>query len=151
MSPTFDLFRAALFFHVIGVAMWLGGMFANAWLAMRLGKATDWAERSTLVSAIRTIETRSEHPAMLVVLASGILMIMKRAAGMEPWLHPKLTLVFIAAAFTVVATIMNGKLRGACEDQDQAAFTGAHKKYMITGAFVPLGLLGSVFFVAFFR
>lgn len=98
--------------HVIGNVLWLGGgaacAFAFAFLA-----SEDATTRTTAARALRKVTLTLVTPGMLLSLGAGLVMLLSYWSDLyakAPWMHAKLTVGLIAAAFSGV---LSGRLRKA--------------------------------------
>jgi uncharacterized membrane protein len=101
--------------HVIGNIAWLGGG-AVAAFAMAMLASEMQATRLAAAKALRKVVVSIVTPGMLLSLATGLTMLLSEWTTLyakQPWMHGKLTVGLIAAAFSGVLT---GRLRRAAND-----------------------------------
>jgi uncharacterized membrane protein len=101
--------------HVIGNIAWLGGG-AVAAFAMALLASETQATRLAAANALRKAVLWVVTPGMLLGLGAGLTMLLSDWSTLyakQPWMHGKLTVGLIAAAFSGVLT---GRLRRAAAD-----------------------------------
>lgn len=108
------LFVLGKIVHVIGNVLWLGGgavcAFAFAQLAREEPKT-----RLAAARALRTATLTLVTPGMLLSLAAGLVMLLSYWSELyakAPWMHAKLTVGLVAAAFSGV---LSGRLRRAAQ------------------------------------
>ena len=98
--------------HVIGNVLWLGGgaACAFAFAALATGDANT---RTAAARALRKVVLTLVTPGMLLSLGAGLVMLLSYWSELyakAPWMHAKLTVGLIAAAFSGV---LSGRLRRA--------------------------------------
>jgi putative membrane protein len=106
--------------HVIGNIVWLGGGLAAAF-AMALLAAEGKDTRLAAARALRKLVVTAVTPGMLLSLGAGLYMLLDGWSAQyarAPWMHAKLTVGLIAAAFSGV---LSGRLRRAAAGDDQIA------------------------------
>lgn len=103
--------------HVIGNIAWLGGGVVAAFaMAMLASESKD--TRLAAAKALRKVVLLIVTPGMLLSLGAGLVMLLSDWSTLyakAPWMHAKLTVGLIAAAFSGV---LSGRLRRATEDPD---------------------------------
>jgi uncharacterized membrane protein len=127
--------------HVIGNILWLGGGAACAFAFAGLVGA-DAASRKTLAGALRKIILTVVTPGMLLSLGAGLVMLLSYWSEMyakAPWMHAKLTVGLIAAAFSGV---LSGRLRRAAAGTEVSAGS-----LRLAGAVLVLSAIAGVTFV----
>ena len=86
--------QAVLALHVVGFALWVGGLVAACRL-LRVGRReADAGARARLAGAARKVALVPDLGATLAI-ACGAWMLVKLEAWREPWMHIKLTLVAV--------------------------------------------------------
>lgn len=108
--------------HVIGNILWLGGGALSAFAFLKLASA-DASTRRAGAAALRSSVLMLVTPGMLLSFAAGLTMLLSYWSEMyakAPWMHMKLTVGLIAAAFSGV---LSARLRKA--SQGEAVSTGA--------------------------
>jgi uncharacterized membrane protein len=98
--------------HVIGNIVWLGGGMAAAF-AMALLASEAKETRLAAARALRKLVLLAVTPGMLLGLGAGLYMLLdgwSELYARAPWMHAKLTVGLIAAAFSGV---LSGRLRRA--------------------------------------
>ncbi|MDB4976051.1 MAG: hypothetical protein JWN48_4392 [Myxococcaceae bacterium] len=106
------LFTVSKILHVIGNVLWLGGGAASAFTFLLLANE-DERVRLAGARALRTLTLRFVSPGFILSIISGLVMLLSfwgELYAKAPWMHVKLTVGLIAAAFTGV---LSGKLRKA--------------------------------------
>jgi uncharacterized membrane protein len=101
--------------HVIGNVAWIGGGVAAA-LAMALLASEADTTRLAAARALRKVVLWLVTPGMLLSLAAGVAMLLNDWAVLyakAPWMHAKLTVGLVAAAFSGV---LSGRLRRGSND-----------------------------------
>jgi uncharacterized membrane protein len=101
--------------HVIGNTAWLGGGAVAAFAMAMLASETQ-ATRLAAAKALRKVVLWLVTPGMLLGLGAGLTMLISDWSTLyakQPWMHGKLTVGLIAAAFSGVLT---GRLRRAAND-----------------------------------
>jgi uncharacterized membrane protein len=125
--------------HVIGNILWLGGGAVAAFTMVLLAsQAKD--TRMAAAQAIRKLVLMVVTPGMLLSFAGGLTMLLTYWSEMyakAPWMHMKLTVGLIAAAFSGVLT---GRLRRAATSSEELS-TGAMK---LAGAVLLLSAVAGV-------
>ena len=101
--------------HVIGTLAWLGGgAVAAAAMAILASEAPD--TRLAAARALRRVVLWVVTPGMLLSLAAGLAMLLSNWSTLyakAPWMHAKLTVGLVAAAFSGV---LSGRLRRGAND-----------------------------------
>ncbi|MEM6956647.1 MAG: hypothetical protein AAF645_13220, partial [Myxococcota bacterium] len=97
--------------HVLGVILWIGGIASVA-----LAAAFMSSDRR-LLAAARHIAVRIATPGLVLAWVGGLAMFIYslEAYRRAPWMHTKITLALVAAAFT---GIVSAKVRKAAEGQE---------------------------------
>ena len=121
--------------HVIGNILWLGGGATAALVMLRMAREP----RETQVkvaAAVRTVALQCVTPGMLLSFAGGLYMLLTQWSSFyakQPWMHAKLTVGLVAAAFSGV---LSGKLRRAAsgEGEIQGGAMGAAAAVLILSA-----------------
>ena len=121
--------------HVIGNILWLGGGATAALLMLRMARES----RETQVkvaAAVRKVALQCVTPGMLLSFAGGLYMLLTQWSSFyakQPWMHAKLTVGLVAAAFSGV---LSGKLRRAAngEAEIQPGAMGAAAAVLILSA-----------------
>jgi uncharacterized membrane protein len=111
--------------HVIGNILWLGGGTVAAFTMVLLASQSK-ETRVAAAQAVRKMVLMVVTPGMLLSFAGGLTMLLTYWSEMyakAPWMHMKLTVGLIAAAFSGVLT---GRLRRAA-NSGQDVSTGAMK------------------------
>jgi uncharacterized membrane protein len=106
--------------HVIGNIVWLGGGVAAAF-AMALLASEAKETRLAAARALRRVVLLAVTPGMLLGLSAGLYMLMMGWSDLyarQPWMHAKLTVGLIAAAFSGV---LSGRLRRAAAGADDVS------------------------------
>jgi len=128
--------------HVIGNIVWLGGGVAAAF-AMAFLASESRETRLAAARALRKLVLVLVTPGMVVSLAAGLFMLMidwSELYSKAPWMHAKLTVGLVAAAFSGVLT---GKLRrAAATGEDVSA-----NSMKLAGSVLLLSAIANVFFV----
>jgi uncharacterized membrane protein len=128
--------------HVIGNIVWLGGGMAAAF-AMALLASEAKETRLAAARALRRLVLLAVTPGMLLGLGAGLYMLLdgwSELYARQPWMHAKLTVGLIAAAFSGV---LSGRLRRAAAG-DAEISAGALK---VAGAVLLLSAVANVIFV----
>jgi uncharacterized membrane protein len=128
--------------HVIGNIVWLGGGAAAA-LAMALLAAESKDTRLAAAKALRKLVLMAVTPGMLLSLAAGLYMLLSdwtELYAKAPWMHAKLTVGLIAAAFSGV---LSGRLRRAAAGADDISA----RSMQLAGAVLLLSAVANVTFV----
>jgi uncharacterized membrane protein len=103
--------------HVFGNILWLGGGAAAAFaLALLASESKD--TRLGAARALRKMMLTLVTPGMLISLGAGLYMLLSGWSALyakAPWMHAKLTVGLIAAAFSGV---LSGRLRRAASSGD---------------------------------
>jgi uncharacterized membrane protein len=100
--------------HVIGNIAWLGGGAVAAFAMMLLASETQ-ATRLAAAQALRKAVLWVVTPGMVVSLGAGLTLLLSDWSTLyakQPWMHGKLTVGLIAAAFSGV---LSGRLRRAAQ------------------------------------
>jgi protoporphyrinogen IX oxidase len=100
--------------HVIGNILWLGGGALAAFAFLQLA-SSDAATRKSGALALRKSALLLVTPGMLLSFAAGLTMLLSYWSELyakAPWMHMKLTVGLIAAAFSGV---LSARLRKASE------------------------------------
>jgi uncharacterized membrane protein len=125
--------------HVIGNILWLGGGAVAAFTMVLLAsQAKD--TRMAAAQAVRKLVLMVVTPGMLLSFAGGLTMLLTYWSEMyakAPWMHMKLTVGLVAAAFSGVLT---GRLRRAATSSEELS-TGAMK---LAGAVLLLSAVAGV-------
>jgi uncharacterized membrane protein len=103
--------------HVIGNIAWLGGG-AVAAFAMAMLASEAPATRLAAAQALRKVVLFLVTPGMLLSLGAGLIMLLSEWSTLyakQPWMHGKLTVGLIAAAFSGV---LSGRLRRGSSDAE---------------------------------
>jgi uncharacterized membrane protein len=98
--------------HIIGNVLWLGGGAASAFTFAQLAHE-DPKVRVAGARALRTVVLTIVTPGMLLSIGAGLVMLLtywSELYAKAPWMHMKLTVGLIAAAFSGV---LSGRLRRA--------------------------------------
>jgi uncharacterized membrane protein len=106
------LFLVCKIIHVIGNVIWLGGGAASAFTFVQLA-GEDEKVRVAAAGALRSLTLKLVTPGMLLSLSAGLVMLVMHWSDLyakAPWMHIKLTVGLIAAAFSGV---LSGRLRRA--------------------------------------
>jgi putative membrane protein len=139
--------RVAMLFHLVGFAAFLGAAFAQQEFMKR-------SARADLAPAIRdeyerlsaTISAKIETPALLVQIAIGVFLLVTNTAYLkQPWMHAKLTAVFLLLGLAH-AEMANAKkvVKARAERGDAAAAEIADRK----AKHAKMGAVGTVLVVA---
>lgn len=94
--------------HIAAVLVWIGGLFAAAFVVAIVSKGSPGEPGLALVAAIRHWDRRVTAPAMLVVWGAGLTLAMQGAWFPAPWLIIKLGVVGLLSA---LHGILSGRLR----------------------------------------
>jgi protoporphyrinogen IX oxidase len=127
--------------HVIGNVLWLGGGALAAFALARLAREQADA-RLAAARALRAAVLMLVTPGMLLSLGAGLVMLLSYWSDLyakAPWMHAKLTVGLIAAAFSGVLT---GRLRRAAQG---AEFTEGGVR--LAGLVLVLSAIAGVSFV----
>lgn len=127
--------------HVIGNILWLGGGAVAALFMAQLAAAPQ-DTRVAAARAVRKLILGLVTPGMLLSFAGGLYMLLTHWSTVyarAPWMHTKLLLGLIAAAFSGV---LSGKLRRAADGADLPANT-----MRTAGWVLALSAIGGVFLV----
>jgi uncharacterized membrane protein len=112
------LMQIAKFVHVLGNILWLGGGAAAAFaLVLLAGEAKE--TRKAAAHAVRRLVLLVVTPGMLLSFAGGLanlFMFWDALYKKAPWMHTKLLVGVIAAAFS---GILSGKLRKAAAGHEE--------------------------------
>ena len=106
------LFVVCKIIHVVGNVLWLGGGVAAAYTFVQLAQ-DDAKVRLSAARALRSLTLTLVTPGMLLSLVAGLIMLLMHWSDLyakAPWMHIKLTVGLIAAAFSGV---LSGRLRRA--------------------------------------
>lgn len=128
--------------HVIGNIVWLGGGMAAAF-AMAFLASESKDTRLAAAKALRKLVLTTVTPAMVVSLAAGLYLLLtgwSELYAKAPWMHAKLTVGLIAAAFSGVLT---GKLRRASATGEDVSANSMK----LAGSVLLLSAVANVFFV----
>lgn len=128
--------------HVFGNIVWLGGGMAAAFAMAFLASETK-ETRLAAARALRRVVLLAVTPGMLLGLGAGLYMLLDGWSALyarQPWMHAKLTVGLIAAAFSGV---LSGRLRRAAAGSDDIS-AGAMKA---AGAVLLLSAIANVMFV----
>jgi uncharacterized membrane protein len=131
--------------HLIGVALWMGGLLSVGALLYAAADAPDDA-RARFGGLGRSLYFTVSAPAMALAIICGLVMIFMQAPGYlksQPWLHPKLTLV---AVLFVLDHMMMHRLRKLSQGAAEASMLRRAKWMMVAalslgGASVLLAVL----------
>lgn len=114
------LFVVCKIIHVVGNVLWLGGGAASAYTFVQLAQ-DDEKVRLSAARALRSLTLTLVTPGMLLSLVAGLTMLLLHWTDMNyakaPWMHIKLTVGLIAAAFSGV---LSGRLRRAAAGSEVA-------------------------------
>jgi uncharacterized membrane protein len=95
--------------HVAAVLVWIGGLFAAAFIVTTASKESPGEPgRTALIEAIRRWDQRVTSPALLVVWGAGLTLVMQGAWFPAPWLIVKLGIVVLLSA---LHGVLSGTLR----------------------------------------
>jgi uncharacterized membrane protein len=111
--------------HVIGNILWLGGGAVAAFTMVLLASQAK-ETRLAAAQAVRKLVLMVVTPGMLLSFAGGLTMLLTYWSEMyakAPWMHMKLTVGLIAAAFSGV---LSGRLRRAATSGEDVS-VGAMK------------------------
>ena len=128
--------------HVFGNIVWLGGGMAAAF-AMAFLVSENRETRLAAAKALRKLVLLTVTPGMIVSLAAGLFMLMvdwSELYARAPWMHAKLTVGLVAAAFSGVLT---GKLRRAAATGEEVSA----KSMKLAGTVLLLSAVANVAFV----
>lgn len=96
-----DAYRYLLALHLIGVISWMAGILYLFRLFVYHAAETEAVVKSRFVVMERRLYKYITVPAMLFSLVFGLLMLMANPGLMkQPWIHAKLTLVFLLMGYT---------------------------------------------------
>jgi uncharacterized membrane protein len=104
--------------HIVGNILWLGGGAACALAAVMLASESK-ETRAAAAKALRTVVLYVVTPGMLLGWAGGLHMLLAHWSDLyskAPWIHTKLTIGLVAAAFSGV---LSGGLRRAASSGDE--------------------------------
>lgn len=127
--------------HVIGNVLWLGGGAVCAFAFAQLATG-DVATRRSAAAALRTTILTVVTPGMLLSLGAGLVMLLSYWSELyakAPWMHMKLTVGLIAAAFSGV---LSGRLRRAAQGTEVSAGS-----LRLAGGVLVLSAIAGVTFV----
>jgi putative membrane protein len=127
--------------HIIGNILWLGGGAVAAFAMAQLASESQ-ATRTAAARAVRKIILAVVTPGMLLSFAGGLYMLIPNWGAFyarAPWMHTKLTVGLIAAAFSGV---LSGKLRRAASGDELSP--GAMR---LAGWVLVLSAIAGVFLV----
>jgi len=142
-----SLLTVGKIFHVIGNVLWLGGGAAAAFAFAALLSSREGADDKVRVAAaraLRTVTLTLVTPGMLLSLGAGLVMLLSYWSELyakAPWMHAKLTVGLVAAAFSGVLT---GRLRRAANDPAAIVKPGSLR---LVGAVLVLSAVAGVSFV----
>jgi uncharacterized membrane protein len=125
--------------HVIGNIAWLGGGALAAFAMAMLASEAD-ATRLAAARALRKLVLWLVTPGMLLSLAAGLILLLDQWSTLyakQPWMHGKLTVGLIAAAFSGV---LSGRLRRGTSD----ATALSPKAFRLAGSVLLLSALANV-------
>ena len=108
------LFLICKILHVIGNVLWLGGGAASAFTFVMLA-SDDPKVRTSGARALRNLTMTFVSPGFIISIVAGLVMLLSYWSELyakAPWIHVKLTVGIIAAAFSGV---LSGKLRRAAD------------------------------------
>jgi protoporphyrinogen IX oxidase len=106
--------------HVIGNILWLGGGAVAALFMAQLASASQ-ETRTAAARAVRKLILAVVTPGMLLSFAGGLYMLFTHWSAVyarAPWMHTKLLVGLVAAAFSGV---LSGKLRRAADGAELPA------------------------------
>ncbi|MDB4991062.1 MAG: hypothetical protein JWN04_6240 [Myxococcaceae bacterium] len=106
------LFTVCKILHVLGNVLWIGGGAASAFAFVLLAHE-DEKVRLAGARALRTLTLTLVTPGFLLSISAGLIMLLtfwSEQYAKAPWMHVKLTLGIVAAAFSGV---LSGRLRRA--------------------------------------
>jgi len=135
------LFVICKILHVVGNVLWLGGGAASAFAFVLLAHE-DAAVRRSAARALRTLTMRLVSPAFITSIVAGLVMLLtfwSELYAKAPWMHVKITVGLIAAAFSGV---LSGKLRRAANGDEVSA-----SSVRLAGAILVLSGLVNVIMV----
>jgi uncharacterized membrane protein len=125
--------------HVLGNILWLGGG-AVAAFAMAMLASSSRETRTEAAKALRKLVLFVVTPGMLLSFAGGLTMLLSAWSTLyakAPWMHTKLTVGILAAAFSGV---LSGKLRRAAGGNGEVTA----KSMAIAGAVLVLSAIAGV-------
>ena len=128
--------------HVIGNIAWLGGGAVAAFAMVALASETQ-ATRLAAAQALRKVVLWLVTPGMLLSLGAGLIMLLSEWSTLyarQPWMHAKLTVGLVAAAFSGV---LSGRLRRAASNAGELS-PGA---FRAAGLVLVLSAVANVSFV----
>ncbi len=125
--------------HVIGNILWLGGGTVAAFAMVALASQTK-ETRVAAARALRKLVLFIVTPGMLLSFTGGLIMLLTYWSEMyakAPWMHMKLTVGIVAAAFSGV---LSGRLRKVAAHGDDVS-VGAMK---LAGAILLISAVAGV-------
>ncbi|MGH9487239.1 MAG: CopD family protein [Terriglobales bacterium] len=107
MNPWMNLVSWVLVFHIVGIVLWIGGLF----FAISVARTGGGNGESVVLKQQRALLAQKAlralaHPgAALTILAGLYLIYLLPAVRMAPWLHVKLLLVLILILCDIAVTL----------------------------------------------
>ncbi|MFI5300149.1 MAG: DUF2269 family protein [Polyangiales bacterium] len=141
--------RIAVLFHLVGFAAFVGAAFAQQEFMKR-------SARAGLAPAIRdeyerlaaTISAKIETPALFLQIAVGAFMLLHNTAYLkQPWMHAKLTAVFLLLGLAHAEMANAKKLvkaraeRGDAAAEEIAGRKAKHAKMGAVGTVLVIGVI----------
>jgi putative membrane protein len=117
-----DYYRHFLAFHIIGVIAWMAGILYLFRLFVYHAAETESVVKARFVVMERRLYKYITVPAMLFALVFGLLMLIANPQLFrQPWIHAKLTLVFLLMGYTGLGGRFRRKLEaGTCTVSERA-------------------------------
>ena len=114
------MYGVLLFFHLSGLFVWLGSLFAIVVMLLLLKNQLDSPQTKKLINRIVRVFSMFAHPSSLVVLISGVIMIIQIGLGNNKpfWLDIMEkgggTIILLALVLTgIMGSRMKKRLAGA--------------------------------------
>jgi uncharacterized membrane protein len=87
-----------LYLHILGTVVWIGGGVMLFLTALRVRQSTSWDVVADFAKSLRYLGLRAFMPSVVVVLATGLLMVLEEPVWRisQPWILIGLTFFFIA-------------------------------------------------------
>jgi len=112
--------EAAIFVHVLGLLLWIGGTVAGALTAAHLAAAPKEARGEGLI-AVRRVMIVLGVPGVLLAWAGGLGMLVpgwSETYAHAGWMHGKLT---VALLLTALGGMLTGRIRRAAAGSEPSA------------------------------